>query len=371
MFPEGTRAPRGGQGKYKNGGTRLAGRTGRPVLPVAVTSARCWPRKSFVLRPGVIDVSIGKPIPRPAATRLADARGRDLDEGEMRRLDPRPIDEPAGPPKGEYRSAQHEGTPVTSRLARGLRRIADVLQRGLFDVDEERVPEIEVPAAADPARHPRANREFVLDGRRIGFLLKRSRRRSIGFVVGAEGLAVSAPKWVTLRDVDAAVREKGVWILAKLDEQRQRAQQSAAGRIVWGDGAVLQYLGAPVRVTLDARPGSPPARCCSTMHRRRPRPARRRRAAARRPGAWRVARAAARPGAELAAARGAGPVEARCRHYAERLGVRVTRLSLPRRRRAGAAPTPAARSGCTGGWSSIRSPPSTTSSPTSWRTCAR
>jgi 1-acyl-sn-glycerol-3-phosphate acyltransferase len=38
------------------------------VLPVAVTSARCWPRKSFVLRPGVIDVSIGKPIPRPGAT---------------------------------------------------------------------------------------------------------------------------------------------------------------------------------------------------------------------------------------------------------------------------------------------------------------
>ena len=62
MFPEGTRAPRGGKGTYKNGGTRLAIETGHPVLPVAVTSARCWPRKSFVLRPGIIDVSIGKPI---------------------------------------------------------------------------------------------------------------------------------------------------------------------------------------------------------------------------------------------------------------------------------------------------------------------
>jgi 1-acyl-sn-glycerol-3-phosphate acyltransferase len=35
MFPEGTRAPRGGQGVYKNGGTRLAIDAQRPVLPVA------------------------------------------------------------------------------------------------------------------------------------------------------------------------------------------------------------------------------------------------------------------------------------------------------------------------------------------------
>ena len=144
---------------------------------------------------------------------------------------------------------------MSSKIARGLRRIADVLQRGLFDADEERLPEIEVPAAADVLRHPRANRELVLDGRRIAFLLKRSRRRSIGFVVGLEGLAVSAPKWVTLRDIDTAVREKGGWILTKLDEQRRRSLQAAAERIVWGDGATLQFLGAPVRVTLAALPG--------------------------------------------------------------------------------------------------------------------
>ena len=112
-----------------------------------------------------------------------------------------------------------------------------------------------LPPAADLARHPRANRELVLEGRRIAFLLKRSRRRSIGFIVGLEGLAVSAPKWVTLRDIDAAVREKGGWILAKLDEQHRRSLQSAAERIVWGDGATLQFLGAPVRVTLGACPG--------------------------------------------------------------------------------------------------------------------
>jgi len=89
MFPEGTRTPRGSQGTYKSGATRLAVTTGTPVVPIAVTSARCWPRKSFLLRPGTIDVSIGRPI---------DSRGREPDElmreierwieSEMRRLDP-------------------------------------------------------------------------------------------------------------------------------------------------------------------------------------------------------------------------------------------------------------------------------------------
>ncbi|MEO6032152.1 MAG: lysophospholipid acyltransferase family protein [Burkholderiaceae bacterium] len=89
MFPEGTRGARGARGVYKNGGTRLAIEAGRPVLPIAVTSARCWPRKSFVLRPGVIDVSVGKPI--PSTGRHADELMREVEawiEAEMRRLDP-------------------------------------------------------------------------------------------------------------------------------------------------------------------------------------------------------------------------------------------------------------------------------------------
>ena len=89
MFPEGTRIARGAIGDYKTGGTRLAVTTGRPVMPIAVTSARCWPRKSFILRPGVIDVSIGVPI--ASAGREPDELMREVQtwiEAEMRRLDP-------------------------------------------------------------------------------------------------------------------------------------------------------------------------------------------------------------------------------------------------------------------------------------------
>jgi 1-acyl-sn-glycerol-3-phosphate acyltransferase len=89
MFPEGTRIPRGQAGNYKSGGTRLAVATGAPVIPVAVASAKVWPRKAFIKRPGIVDVSIGKPI--PSEGRGADELMREVEawiEAEMRRLDP-------------------------------------------------------------------------------------------------------------------------------------------------------------------------------------------------------------------------------------------------------------------------------------------
>jgi 1-acyl-sn-glycerol-3-phosphate acyltransferase len=89
MFPEGTRIARGQAGTYKTGGTRLAVETGAPVIPIAVTSAKCWPPRAFIKRPGVVDVSIGQPI--PSAGRDPAELMRDVEtwiEAEMRRLDP-------------------------------------------------------------------------------------------------------------------------------------------------------------------------------------------------------------------------------------------------------------------------------------------
>jgi 1-acyl-sn-glycerol-3-phosphate acyltransferase len=87
--PEGTRIARGKKGQYKHGGTRLAVETGAPVVPIAVTSGKVWPRKAFIKRPGVVDVSIGKPI--PSQGRDPDELMREVEawiESEMRRLDP-------------------------------------------------------------------------------------------------------------------------------------------------------------------------------------------------------------------------------------------------------------------------------------------
>ena len=89
MFPEGTRTPRGGQGTYKSGAARLAIASGVPIVPIAASSAKCWPRKSFLLRPGTVDVSIGPAI--SSAGRQPEELMKEVEawiEAEMRRLDP-------------------------------------------------------------------------------------------------------------------------------------------------------------------------------------------------------------------------------------------------------------------------------------------
>ena len=101
-----------------------------------------------------------------------------------------------------------------------------------------------LPAAA--FAHPQANRELRLGDAVVAYRLERARRRSIGFTVGPDGLAVRAPSWVTLGAVDAALRDKADWILRKLHEARERSQRLEHARIAWRDGAVLPYLGAPL-----------------------------------------------------------------------------------------------------------------------------
>lgn len=89
MFPEGTRIARGEKGTYQTAGSRLAVESGAPVIPIAVASGKCWPRKGFVKHPGVVQVSIGMPI--PSVGREPKELMREVEawiEAEMRRIDP-------------------------------------------------------------------------------------------------------------------------------------------------------------------------------------------------------------------------------------------------------------------------------------------
>jgi predicted metal-dependent hydrolase len=144
------------------------------------------------------------------------------------------------------------------------------LQRSLFDEPADLVapaadpaptaaPGVAPPPASPPClagevfRHPRAQRDVWLDGHLVAYEMRRGRRRSIGFVVGAEGLTVSAPRWVGGRELDAALQEKRGWILRKLREQRERAARLQAARIDWRDGTGLPFLGETVIIVLDPR----------------------------------------------------------------------------------------------------------------------
>ena len=101
--------------------------------------------------------------------------------------------------------------------------------------------------------HPRATRETFLGGVAVAYEFRRGKRRTIGFSVGADGLTVSAPKWVPLYEIDKAVLEKSDWILKKLQETRARHQRMVSARIEWKDGATLPFLGEQITVVLDPR----------------------------------------------------------------------------------------------------------------------
>ncbi|WP_296658437.1 1-acyl-sn-glycerol-3-phosphate acyltransferase [Paraburkholderia sp.] len=89
MFPEGTRTQVGKQGKYKSGGARLAIETGAQVIPVAHNAGHVWPRNSFTKYPGIVTVSIGKPIDTAGLSPdEVNTRVETWIEAEMRRIDP-------------------------------------------------------------------------------------------------------------------------------------------------------------------------------------------------------------------------------------------------------------------------------------------
>jgi hypothetical protein len=186
-------------------------------------------------------------------------------------------------------------------------------------------PPDRAPPVVNPSvlRHPQASREIRLDDHLVAYALKRVRRRSIGFIVGAEGLSVSAPKWVVIADIENALREKGDWILRKLREQQERQQRLQQARVDWRDGTSIPFLGEPVIIVLDPRatgallntdatalPGIPRL----TLHIGLPQTA-----------TPEQIRDAVQSWLQRQAKR---VFEERCRHFTQQLGVRYTRLSL-------------------------------------------
>ena len=187
------------------------------------------------------------------------------------------------------------------------------------------VPPPRTTPAPDAAlfRHPEASREIHLDGHLVAYALKRARRRTVGFVVGLEGLSVNAPKWVGLGDIEAALREKARWILRKLREQQERQQRLQQAKVDWRDGSSIPFLGEPVVIVLDPRATGAVLNSDATAL----------------PGVARLMLHIGLPHtAEPAQIRDAVQswlqrqarrvFEERCAHFAQQLGVRVTRMSL-------------------------------------------
>ena len=100
------------------------------------------------------------------------------------------------------------------------------------------------------SRHPQASQQTRLAGNAVDYELMRSRRRTMTFSVSTDGLSVRAPFGMPQHTIEAAVQEKGRWIVRKLGGMQQREAQVAALKMNWLTGATLDYLGKPLQIVL-------------------------------------------------------------------------------------------------------------------------
>jgi hypothetical protein len=126
----------------------------------------------------------------------------------------------------------------------------DIDSIAAFSVPKMPTQADKAPVPAGLWQHPQANRHAVLQGQRVDYHFRRGQRRSIGFSIGGQGLTVSAPRWVTLGAVDAALQTKAAWVLRKLHQVGQQHDVLQGARLVWVDGVQLAWLGGRFTVRL-------------------------------------------------------------------------------------------------------------------------
>ena len=107
------------------------------------------------------------------------------------------------------------------------------------------------PAVAPPPPDAAPKRQLLVGQFVLEYTLRRSTRRSIGFMIDDDGLRVTAPKRISIAEVDNAIRTKQAWILSKLHERRERrAARLEKPPVEWVDGATLPYLGGEIVLRL-------------------------------------------------------------------------------------------------------------------------
>jgi predicted metal-dependent hydrolase len=131
------------------------------------------------------------------------------------------------------------------------KKLADPNQLSLLDLlpgakADDAPPLSTVPEPPLPAGH----RRLRLDDHHLDYRLLRSKRRTIGFLIDDDGLRVTAPRWVTVVEIEIAITEKRTWIFKKINEQRERSVRRLQPPMDWRDGARLPYLGADIVVRI-------------------------------------------------------------------------------------------------------------------------
>ena len=88
---------------------------------------------------------------------------------------------------------------------------------------------------------PGQSRRIALAGHDVEYRLIRARRSSIGMEIGLSGLTVRASRWVTIREIEAALTERAAWIVRTLAAWHGRRRDVMPR--TWTSGAPILYRG--------------------------------------------------------------------------------------------------------------------------------
>lgn len=106
--------------------------------------------------------------------------------------------------------------------------------------------------AVEPTLEAAGSRRLVQLGPRVvAFQFSRSRRRTIGISVDAEGLSVAAPHYAPWLEIEKFLREKSRWIFKKLDEW---AKAGRPVRVVGVHGEAIPVRGRMLKLELAQGP---------------------------------------------------------------------------------------------------------------------
>ena len=94
---------------------------------------------------------------------------------------------------------------------------------------------------------PETSHRITLGDEQVAYLLRRSRRRTIGLTIDQRGLRIAAPVRARLGDIEKLIHTHGSWVLDKLASWRDKPLPT---KLEVRDGTVLSLLGEAWTVTL-------------------------------------------------------------------------------------------------------------------------
>src|SRR5690625_1829911 len=85
-------------------------------------------------------------------------------------------------------------------------------------------------------------------GLEFDFLLKRSRRKTIGFHILPHGLEIRVPHGIRQSQLERAIESKKDWLENNLNALQQRQQRWLEHSAVWCESGIFPFLGHPVQI---------------------------------------------------------------------------------------------------------------------------